>query len=278
MIRLQVQKQLNAAIGKMQLDLDLDLATGQLYALYGKSGAGKTSILRMLAGLLSPDQGLIKVQDKTWFSTSDKVNLKPQKRKVGLVFQDYALFPNMSVEQNLRFALGKHQDTQIIDELIAIMELEGLRSYRPNKLSGGQQQRVALARALVQKPQLLLLDEPLSALDTEMRQKLQHYIRQAHDRYQITTILVSHNLPEVQKMADHILVIEAGKIIRQGSPSEVFGQPDKIQLQGIIQKIEPIGDQIRVSIQIPGQELIILTLAPSDKWVIGGPIMVNVHL
>lgn len=276
MIELQVQKQLNAALGKMQLDLNLELQSGLLYALYGKSGAGKTSILRMLAGLLSADQGWISFENEIWFSSQDKINWKPQKRKVGMVFQDYALFPNMSVEQNLSFALARHQAPQIIDELIDIMELEGLRSYRPNKLSGGQQQRVALARALVQKPKLLLLDEPLSALDTEMRQKLQHYIRQAHDRYQITTILVSHNQSEVQKMADHILVIEAGEIVQQGSPSEVFGQPNKIQLQGIIRHVETNGDQVKVSIQIPGQELIILTLPPSDKWVVGASISVDI--
>lgn len=274
MISLQLQKQLSAANGKMHLDLELELNTGQLYALYGKSGAGKTSILRMLAGLLSPDQGWISFDDEVWFSSKNRINVKPQKRQVGLVFQDYALFPNMTVEQNLRFALDQSQETQIVDELIEIMELAGLRQHRPAKLSGGQQQRVALARALVQRPKLLLLDEPLSALDTEMRQKLQSYIRQVHERYQITTILVSHNRTEVQKMADYVLQIDAGKIIAQGPPHTVFEQP-LIQLQGIIHKIEPMGDQVEISIKIPDQPMIKLILPNSKKWIVGSPITIN---
>lgn len=275
MIHLQIKKQLSAANGKMLIDLNLELPIGQFYAIYGKSGAGKTSILRMLAGFLAPDHGWIGFGDELWFSTEKQVNLKPQKRKVGMVFQDYALFPNMSVEQNLHFALNRDQNPRIIHELIEIMELEGLRSHRPDKLSGGQKQRVALARALVQRPKLLLLDEPLSALDSEMRQKLQHYIRQVHERFQITTILVSHNQAEVQNMADYVLGIDEGKIIKQGTPEAVFGPKDSIQLQGIIQNIEPFGDQIKVSIKIPDQPMITLILPPSKKWVIGVPITLD---
>ncbi|MEM6379555.1 MAG: ATP-binding cassette domain-containing protein, partial [Bacteroidota bacterium] len=193
-----------------------------------------------------------------------------------MVFQDYALFPNMSVEQNLYFALSKQQDAAIVNELIDIMELAGLRSHRPGKLSGGQQQRVALARALVQRPKLLLLDEPLSALDSEMRQKLQHYIRQVHERFQITTILVSHNQAEVQSMADYVLYIEEGKIIKQGPPDILFESKDSsIQLRGIIQNIEPFGDQIKVHIKIPDQPMIILVLPFSEKWVIGNSIFID---
>ena len=143
---------------------------------------------------MQADDGSIKVGEKLWFDKAKNINLKAQKRKLGFVFQDYALFPNMTVEENLRFALEKGQPQEIIEELIDITELGALRKKKPSRLSGGQQQRVALARAMVKKPDVLLMDEPLSSLDPEMRSKLQDYIKTLHDKYGLTSMLIRDQL------------------------------------------------------------------------------------
>jgi len=222
MIEIKIQKALQAATGEMILDLDLVIERGQFVSIYGDSGVGKTSTLRILAGLMKPDKGYIRVDGKSWVDLSANIHLAPQKRSIGMVFQDYALFPNMSVKQNLQFALDKNKPDKIIDRIIEVMELSGLKDQMPNSLSGGQQQRVALARAVVQRPQILLLDEPLSALDNNLRLKLQDYIGQIHRDFNLTTILISHDKGEIMKLADNVLVIDNGKIIKEGSPEEVF--------------------------------------------------------
>ena len=222
MIHFTLHKTLSTSEGTMQLDIELALNQGELVTLYGASGAGKTSTFRMLAGLLSPDSGRIVVNDKIWFDKSQKIDLKPQKRKIGFVFQDYALFPNMTVRQNLEYALEKHQDKAIIDELIDMVELGELQNRNPKKLSGGQKQRVALARALVQRPEILLLDEPLSALDIKMRLKLQDYVLKVHRQFNLTTLLISHDIGEILKLSDKVFVIKNGKITREGNPAEIF--------------------------------------------------------
>jgi len=222
MIAIAIHKILHTAHGEMSLDVDFTINRGQFVTLYGASGVGKTSILRILAGLLSVEKGTIKVDDIIWLDTSQKVCLTPQQRKIGYVFQDYALFPNMTVRKNLEFALEKGQDKGIVNELISMIELEALQDRKPNTLSGGQQQRVALARALVQKPEVLLLDEPLSALDTKMRTKLQDYILKVHQQYKLTTILVSHDIPEIIKMSDMMYCLKDGTIINQGTPLTIF--------------------------------------------------------
>ncbi len=149
MIQIALQKKLGAANGEMQLDVDIEIEEGMLVTLYGNSGAGKTSILRMIAGLLQPERGLISVNEKCWLDTSRGISLTPQQRKTGFVFQDYALFPNMTVKENLAYALEKGQSKAIVEELIRIVELRDLQQRKPSELSGGQKQRVALARALV---------------------------------------------------------------------------------------------------------------------------------
>ncbi len=222
MISFSISKALHAAQGKALLDVACDIEPGEVVGIYGASGAGKTTILRILAGLLLPDKGHITVGEDVWLDTTAGRNVAPQKRSIGFVFQDYALFPNMTVKDNLAYALQKGQPATIVDELMELMELPQLRGRYPETLSGGQKQRVALARALVRQPQLLLLDEPLSALDNELRYRLQGHILQAHKRYGLTTILVSHDVPELFRMADRILVLEQGKVVKQGTPSQVF--------------------------------------------------------
>ncbi|HJS01800.1 MAG TPA: ATP-binding cassette domain-containing protein [Flavobacterium sp.] len=241
MIALKIQKKLHSSSGEILLDLDFEIPENKFVTLYGASGSGKTTTLRILSGLSEADRGYIKVDDEIWLDSEAKKRLTPQKRKIAYVFQDYALFPNMSVRENLSYALEKGQDKSIVDELLSLMELEQLQHQKPNHLSGGQKQRVALARALVRKPSVLLLDEPLSAVDQEMRLKLQDYIIKVHRKYKLTTILVSHDISEIYKMSDQVIVLEDGKVSKQGTPEEVFSSrlvSGKFQFVGEVLKIE----------------------------------------
>ncbi|WP_299218524.1 ATP-binding cassette domain-containing protein [uncultured Aquimarina sp.] len=291
MIEAHIHKTLSTANGKMLLDIQLNIKKGQFVTLYGPSGAGKTSTLRILAGLLSADKGQIVVDDKVWLDSKKKINFSPQQRKIGYVFQDYALFPNMTVRRNLEFALEKGQDRSIIQELITIVELEELQDRKPETLSGGQQQRVALARALVRKPEVLLLDEPLSALDIKMRAKLQDYILKVHRQYGLTTILVSHDVGEIIKMSDEIYCLEAGKISKQGNPSAIFTNDrlsGKFQFTGEVIAIEQeevvyivtvlIGNNV---VKIIAQESEITDLGIGDKVIVASkafnPILLKIE-
>lgn len=241
MIKLNLHKKLRTGGGEMNLQVETEIKTGSLTTIYGPSGAGKTSVLRMVAGLLTPDHGTIELNGHLWFESTQKINLKPQLRKVGFVFQEYALFPHMTVRENLEFALEKKQVSNVINELIELIELGDLENRKPETLSGGQKQRVALARALVRKPEILMLDEPLSALDQVMRSKLQDYILQIHKEYNLTTLLVSHEMGEVFKMSDEVIVLEEGKIKQQGAPSVLFSNNQvsgKFQFTGEVLNIQ----------------------------------------
>lgn len=217
---------------QVKIHVKAALAQGKLYAIYGKSGVGKTSLLRMLAGLMTPDKGTISIGDDKWLDTSNGLDVKTNKRNVGFLSQEYSLFPNMSVLKNIRYGLGHPYDEELFERIIEIADLHQLLERMPASLSGGQQQRVALARAIVRKPNLLLLDEPLSALDSAMRAKLQEEILAMQRVIKTTIIFVSHHLPEVFKMADEVLVLENGSIAQSGSPSQVFMNNDTTQLIG----------------------------------------------
>ena len=237
MIQFHAYKMLRTADGELPLDVSLAFEKGQFIAIYGNSGAGKTTILRILAGLTEAEKVNIKVGDEIWDDSLKKFHLPVQKRSIGFVFQDFALFPNLTVKENLEFALSKNDSTQIVSELIELMELESLQNSKPQNLSGGQKQRVALARAIVRKPEILLLDEPLSALDDEMRFKLQDYILKIHQKYQLTTLMISHSIAEIFKLSDKVIVIDKGKISKQGTPDEVFAETkisSKFQVTGEI--------------------------------------------
>ena len=221
LIDLHLIKTIYTSNGKEVLELKFTVPRFGFVSIYGKSGVGKTTLLRMIAGLTQPDSGYIRVNGESWYDSERKINLKPQKRNIGYVFQDYALFPNMTVKEHLLYAQF-NREKEYISELLDSFHLKGLCERKPAKLSGGQQQRLATARALVRKPQILLLDEPLSALDSETRESLQFEILQAHQKYQATTLLVSHDLNEICKLSDYVYVIENLRINRQGNPSVVF--------------------------------------------------------
>ena len=223
MIDITLAKSLASVSGPLQLEIDTRIDKGDFVTLFGPSGAGKTTILRMLAGLTLPDSGKIVVNGKTWFDAQRRINLPPQKRAIGFVFQDYALFPNLSVRENIAYAVGKNE-VRWVNELLDLTDLGALRDRLPSMLSGGQKQRVALARAIARKPALLLLDEPLSALDLELRSQLQNELTSLHQRFGLTTLLVSHELGEIFRLSHKVLRLEEGRIVQTGTPAEVFLQ------------------------------------------------------
>ncbi|MFC2124293.1 ATP-binding cassette domain-containing protein [Bacteroidota bacterium] len=241
MIEFSFVKTLETHSGRKPLDVECHVEAGNFVTIYGPSGAGKTTMLRILAGLLRPEYGKIKIGNDIWLDSNNGIWVPPQNREIGLVFQDFALFPNMTVRQNLEYALDKGISSDIVGELLELMELEKLGDRKPDTLSGGQKQRVALARALVRKPKLLLLDEPLSALDFEMRARLQDYILEIHRKFNLTTFLVSHDLGEIFKMSEFMIHIQEGRIVRQGSPTEIFSDQQissKFQFVGEVLDIE----------------------------------------
>lgn len=262
MINISILKELQSISGTMNLDVEFHVSSGKLLTLYGKSGAGKTTILKIIAGLLKPDSGNIIVNGKSWFDAVKNIDLRTQKRNIGFVFQEYSLFPNMSVRENLNFALTKGQDEKIVSDLIEIIDLGDLQKRNPDTLSGGQKQRVALARTLVQRPEVLLLDEPLSALDDEMRIRLQQYILKVHQEFKLTTILISHDISEIIKMSDYLMELDNGKIIKRGTTKEIFmlnSTEGGIELFGEIIKIEMLETAANVTVLI-GRDLINVTM------------------
>ena len=240
MITINITKPLHTADGMIDLMVNKEIESGDFLTLFGKSGSGKTTLLRIIAGLETPQSGTIVADGVVWFDSEKKINLPPQKRNVGFVFQDYALFPNMSVRQNLEFALKDKKDTKKVDEILEIMEIQNLSSMKSEHLSGGQKQRVAVARALMNSPKMLLLDEPLSALDSSMRLKLQEELASVHKKFGIISILVSHDISEVFKLSNRVFKISSGNITDDGSPAKVFAN------QNLSGKFKVVGDILSI--------------------------------
>lgn len=277
MIELRVQQPLHTADGDLLLDVDVRIRDGEFVTLFGLSGAGKTTLLRILSGLAMPQAGRVAAFGDLWFDSEKGIHVPPQRRRVGFVFQDYALFPNMTVRGNLEFALDDKADRRRVDELLDMTGLVELQHRRPDTLSGGQKQRVALVRALVPRPKILLLDEPLSALDSETRLRLQDEILQLHRAFGMTTLIVSHDLPEVFKLASRVLIVEKGRVIRDGRPSEVFTDrrvSGKFQFTGVVMAIEPSDTVFAVSVLVGNQ--IVKVIATREEIAgldIGGKVM-----
>ncbi|TQF77542.1 molybdenum ABC transporter ATP-binding protein [Elioraea sp. Yellowstone] len=211
------------------LDLGFALHPGEVTALFGASGAGKTTVLRCLAGLYRPRTGRIRCGGETWFDSDADLWLPSHRRRIGLVFQDYALFPHMTAEANVAAALGhlpRAQRAARARALLALVHLQDFASRRPAELSGGQRQRVAVARALAREPEVLLLDEPFSALDRAVRVALYAEIEALRARLACPIVLVTHDFEEVARLADRVLVLEDGRIIAEGDVGAISARAD----------------------------------------------------
>src|SRR3954453_54359 len=213
--------------------VDIDIRRGEFFTLLGPSGSGKTTCLRMIAGFERPDAGSIELAGE------DVSRLPPAERDVNTVFQDYALFPHMAVGENVAYGLkvkkvAKGERAKRVEEALAMVRLDGYGERRPSQLSGGQRQRVALARALVNRPRVLLLDEPLGALDLKLRQQLQVELKRIQSEVGITFVYVTHDQDEALSMSDRIAVMDAGRVLQVGTPQEVYDEPDSTFVAGFV--------------------------------------------
>ena len=248
--------------------VNLSFNKGEFITLLGPSGCGKTTILRMVAGFERPTSGTILVEGK------DISPLPPNQRKVGMVFQAYALFPNMNVEDNVGFGLkiagvGKEETRARVEEMLNLIGLPGFGKRFPFEMSGGQQQRVALARAVAPKPRMLLLDEPLSALDAKIRVSLRQEIRAIQRELGITTIFVTHDQEEALSISDRIVVMSAGKVEQFGTPFEVYNKPTTKFVASFVGTLNTltakVADAASKTVTIDGQRAIVPALPASAK-------------
>lgn len=212
----------------IEIDLERPINDFGVLALFGPSGCGKTTVLRLLAGLIRPDEGVIEVDGKVWYSSDERISLSPQQRDIGFLFQDYALFPHLNVAENIGFgirSLPADERQNRLAEILELFELQQFDRRLPHQLSGGQQQRVALARALIRRPKLLLLDEPLSALDSILREQLRGELRQRLAQLKTPVIVVTHDRVEAIALADQVAAMDSGVIQQIGSVADVFNRP-----------------------------------------------------
>ena len=223
--------------GPIPLDVSLSCNTGEILVILGPSGSGKTTILRAVSGLYTPADGNIRCHGEQWLDTAAGVNLPVQQRRIGMVFQHYALFPHKTALQNIMIALqrqapGSRHDSA--EKLLRIMNMEGLGERYPHQLSGGQQQRVALARALARDPGVLLLDEPFSAVDQQTRRKLVRELVTLRQQFRWPVIHVTHDLNEARRIADRLCVIHRGKTLQSDTPDQVMNHPDNADVASLI--------------------------------------------
>ncbi len=266
---------------EFRLDVAFEIPRGKVTALFGPSGAGKSSILRIISGLEMADRGMISHGKEVWFDDTKGISLPPQQRSIGFVFQDFALFPHLTVERNVAFGIKEKRRLNELKDLMSLIGLSGYERYYPAQLSGGQKQRVALIRALARKPDLLLLDEPLSALDWETRRQLQEDLKRITQQFQVTTLYVTHDITEVYKLADYVVVLESGRIVKQGTPEEVFlgkklstriqivGKVVSIESDSIIAAVTVLHDDQYFKTLIDTEEVDRLNLKVGDDVVIG---------
>ncbi len=232
-------------------DIDLEIFNGEFITILGPSGCGKTTLLRLIAGFEPVSAGAI------YLNGRDVADLPPEKREVNTVFQSYALFPHMSVYDNVAFGLrmrglAPDEIRRRVGEVLNLVQLAGFEGRRPNQLSGGQQQRVAVARAIVNRPLVLLLDEPLSALDYRLRKQMQLDLKHLQRRLGITFVLVTHDQEEAFSMSDRVVVLNAGRIEQVGRPSEVYEQPHNLYVARFVGEINLLDGRVE---QIEGERI-----------------------
>lgn len=205
--------QFSTLYGVQKIEANLNLDRGDFVSISGISGSGKTTFLKILSGLIQPVNGDIIFGDQRWLDTQRGFLLSPQKRKIGMVFQDYALFPNMNVLDNIKFAAGSELEESYLHDILDALGLTHLLTRFTYQLSGGQQQRVAIARAIISKPQLLLMDEPFSALDEALKKSVQSFIYEIHQKYFFTTLIVNHQISDIKAFSNKFLKFEEEKLV-----------------------------------------------------------------
>lgn len=278
MILVNIEKRLN---GDKRISTKLMIPVDSSWTvIFGPSGAGKSTILRIMAGLDRADKGLIKFGEETWEDTENQIFIPPQKRPVGLLFQDFALFPHMTVENNIIYnlSLSKEEKQKKLRELISLFNLEGLEKRKPSSLSGGEKQKVAIARTVIRMPELLLLDEPLSSLDLPTREKLQKELKKILKKLQIPTIFVTHDRTEAIIMGDRIVVMNDGKVVQMGEVNEVFTKPDNPSVAAIVgMENVLIGEIIERSEGLVSIKVGKCTLVALDTGVVGPEVAVCIR-
>ncbi|GAB6164934.1 molybdenum ABC transporter ATP-binding protein [Thermostilla marina] len=212
---------------RLDAEFETALREHRVTVLFGPSGSGKSTILSIIAGLLRPQQGRVRIGDRVLGDTRANIWLPPEKRRLGVVFQDHRLFPHLTVAGNLRYGMDrKRSDAARFDEVVAVLEIGPLLERRPSELSGGECQRVAIGRALLCAPQLLLFDEPLSAVDRPLRRRIMQYLVRVIERFAIPTLYVTHSQAEARRLGDWMVLIDKGRILRAGRPDEVLVDQD----------------------------------------------------
>ena len=217
-------------------DIDLSINEGEIFTVLGKSGSGKTTFLRMIAGLEKPDSGEITIDDKLVFDKS--TNLEPKDRKVAVVFQNYALLPHLSIASNIMF--GSDATKEELEEVLEKTKLKGQENKLPHELSGGQQQRVALARAIINKPKILLLDEPLSNIDAELRVLLRTELKEMIKAFNITALFITHDKEDAFYLSDRIAIMHGGEILQVGTAKEIYHNPANLYCANFLGKMTQI--------------------------------------
>ncbi|MBX3706398.1 MAG: ABC transporter ATP-binding protein [Pseudomonadales bacterium] len=219
------------------LDVALGCAPGELLALVGPSGSGKSTVLRAIAGLFRPRTGAVRCNGSTWLDTGARIDVPPHRRRVGLVFQNYALFPHLTARENVQAAMSgqpRRVQRERAGQLLDLVHLHGLGERYPAQLSGGQQQRVAVARALAREPAVLLLDEPFSAVDKVTRRRLYGELAELRARLEIPTLLVTHDFDEAARLADRICLLDRGRGLQTGTPADVLARPVSVQAARLV--------------------------------------------
>ncbi len=276
--------------------INLEVEDGEFVTLLGPSGCGKTTTLRMIAGLEVPTDGEIYIGERLVSSAAKKIFVPPEKRNIGMVFQNYAVWPHMTVFDNVAYPLKikkmpKDEIRRRVMDMLRLVHLEGMENRYPHQLSGGQQQRVALARALVMEPDILLLDEPLSNLDAKLREEMRFEIRSIQQKLGITVVYVTHDQSEAMAMSDRIAVMNRGRIHQVGSPYEIykypadsfvagfiglanFIKPDKVEITGDKASVEIFNHQLRLQVAPPVKETgePVLVVRPMDIDVYSKPV------
>ncbi|HZQ28849.1 MAG TPA: TOBE-like domain-containing protein [Acidimicrobiales bacterium] len=224
-------------------DVSVDIPTGSLTALLGPSGGGKSTLLRIIAGLEQPDEGVVEIAGE------DSTSLPPQRRNVGFVFQHYAAFKHLTVRRNVAFGLEIRKRSKAdvrarVDELLELVHLSQFADRYPSQLSGGQRQRMALARALAVEPNVLLLDVPFGALDAQVRRELRDWLRRLHDEVHVTTVFVTHDQEEAMEVADEIVVINAGRVEQSGTPDELYDKPANDFVMSFLGPVTRLGGEL----------------------------------